>query len=331
MDKKVKTLIIIGIVVLIIIAFFVTCYCIEYYTPDEFYYLVDEYNQTCSILGPKHEDYDAFTRIPEKIGEYTVVSIEPEAFKEYETIKVILPDTITKIGEKAFYKSEVTEVIGLDKCMSLTVIEAETFRDSYLQKIKLPESIISIGDYAFLGCVNLEKIKIPQNTLSIGMWAFGLCSIEEVYIPASVANIEINAFGSCYDLEEIDVDENNPYWRSVDGVLYTKNMEILYVYPSGKPGREFSIPAGVKYIANYAFGFNSKLEILNIPNSIFGIEQDIFVYVTGKIKFNTINYDGTVEMWKAIEKEPNWNKTAPDFTIYCTDGTISKNGTVNYN
>ena len=50
----------------------------------------------------------------------------------------------------------------------------------------------------------------------------------------------------------------------------------------------------------------------------------------------TINYYGTIEEWNAIEKIGGWNDNSDfdgvstDFTIYCTDGQIAKDGTVTY-
>jgi len=39
---------------------------------------------------------------------------------------------------------------------------------------------------------------------------------------------------------------------------------------------------------------------------------------------NTITFDGTVEQWDAIEKDSYWDTFTSNYTIYCTDGTISK-------
>jgi hypothetical protein len=45
----------------------------------------------------------------------------------------------------------------------------------------------------------------------------------------------------------------------------------------------------------------------------------------------SITYTSTVEKWKAIYKENYWDRDTPDYIIYCTDGTIAKDGTVTYN
>jgi hypothetical protein len=43
-----------------------------------------------------------------------------------------------------------------------------------------------------------------------------------------------------------------------------------------------------------------------------------------------ITYNGSIAEWKAISKGTEWYPENVAYTIYCTDGTISKDGTVTY-
>lgn len=69
--------------------------------------------------------------------------------------------------------------------------------------------ITSIREYAF-NCD--EKVKV-------------------VYIGENVSEIDGKAFYSCWALQRIEVDENNPYYCDIDGVLYTKDMTKIVCYP----------------------------------------------------------------------------------------------------
>lgn len=67
--------------------------------------------------------------------------------------------------------------------------------------------------------------------------AFSLANSEYlkvINIGKNIERIDIWALTNCPLLESIDVDENNPYFCSVDGVLYNKDMTELLVYPNGK-------------------------------------------------------------------------------------------------
>jgi len=61
-------------------------------------------------------------------------------------------------------------------------------------------------------------------------------------------------------LENIEVHPNNPYVVSVDGVLFSKDKTELIRYPVARPDAVYTIPDGVKHLADGAFqGFESPL------------------------------------------------------------------------
>ena len=55
--------------------------------------------------------------------------------------------------------------------------------------------------------------------------------VEVINIGAQVKEIDAKSFYSCWKLERIEVDENNPVYCDVDGVLYTKDMKTLVCLP----------------------------------------------------------------------------------------------------
>ena len=55
--------------------------------------------------------------------------------------------------------------------------------------------------------------------------------IKTIHIGAEVEVIQNNAFYSCWALENIEVDENNPNYCDIDGVLYNKDKTVLINYP----------------------------------------------------------------------------------------------------
>lgn len=55
--------------------------------------------------------------------------------------------------------------------------------------------------------------------------------LKEIRISASVTNIEPLAFYTCRSLERIIVDENNPNYCDIDGVLYNKDKTEVICYP----------------------------------------------------------------------------------------------------
>ncbi len=85
--------------------------------------------------------------------------------------EVILPETITEIAPKAFYRCET------------------------LEKINLPGSLKSIGAEAFSYCYQLREIIIPESVTEIGREAFCWCQPEELFIPAHITDLKPDDFG----------------------------------------------------------------------------------------------------------------------------------------
>ncbi|MDE7162466.1 MAG: leucine-rich repeat protein [Clostridia bacterium] len=90
-----------------------------------------------------------------------------------------------------------------------------------------------------------------------------------VDIPSTVKFIYAEALRSDYknELEEINVDENNQVYRSVDGVLFTKSLHTLISYPNGSKRTYYAIPDETKIISHLAFE-SRNLEILKIGKSV---------------------------------------------------------------
>jgi len=105
--------------------------------------------------------------------------------------------------------------------------------------------------------------------------------VEKVYIGKDVKYIDETSFFYCKMLKSIEVDKDNPYFTSVDGVLYTKDMKTLVVYPYNKydahneqfetPPEEaltYIIPEGVERIASCAFYKNNILTEIKLPSTL---------------------------------------------------------------
>lgn len=72
-----------------------------------------------------------------------------------------------------------------------------------------------------------------------------------------VEEYPVDPFYNCFShtLEEITCDEENPYFKSVDGVLFSKDGRILHKYPNLTLSEDntYEIPEGVEIIAGNAF------------------------------------------------------------------------------
>lgn len=125
-----------------------------------------------------------------------------------------------------------------------------------------------------------EKVIIPESldgmpVTELGYSLLSNISTDTVVIPKTVSSIP--CLSTSNNIGKIFVDEENPYFVSVDGVLLSRDMTKLVYYPSNKDEEKYCVPDGVKEICSYAFS-NSILKELDLPKSLEIIGEKAFQY-----------------------------------------------------
>ena len=158
----------------------------------------------------------------------------------------------------------------------ITYVSDHAFVDSAsLQKVIIQAEKVEIRRGAFRNCINLQEIENSEQIVSIGEGAFENCtSLKSVklgaqfYFALSTASVAENemehCFSGCSSLERIEIDKDNAWFASCDGVVYTKNMDVLIYYPVGKQDKAFVIPETVEKICAYAFTMVEYLEEITL-------------------------------------------------------------------
>ncbi|MDR0320008.1 MAG: leucine-rich repeat domain-containing protein [Treponema sp.] len=166
--------------------------------------------------------------------------------------------------------AETINIPGRIQGLPVTGIGDGVFADcGSLTSITIPASVRTIGDYTFRDCASLTDITLPSSVTSIGDRAFENCvSLISITLPPSVRSIGASVFGGCKSLTSISVDRQNSVYTSLDGVLFDKRIRTILVYPAGRRGGAYSIPASVTSIGNAAFVGCFNLTEITIPSSV---------------------------------------------------------------
>jgi hypothetical protein len=210
----------------------------------------------------------------------TVTSIGRYAFSCYNLYSITVPNSITSIGDDAFWGCTSLNSIVIPN--TVTSIGSRAFQYcSSLTSVLIPNSVTSIGGYAFFGCTSLTEMTIPNTVTSIGKEAFFDCeSLTEMTISNSVTSIGDYAFCRCLSVPQFVVEPDNAYYASDEfGAMYNKDFSILLICPCSKT--EFDVPNSVTSIANRAFEYCKGLTSVNIGNSVTSIGYSAFDYCKG--------------------------------------------------
>ncbi|MBC8595301.1 leucine-rich repeat protein [Qingrenia yutianensis] len=162
----------------------------------------------------------------------------------------------------------------------VTKIEKNVFTNcGIVETVVLPDGFTSLGNSSFSFSKHLKTVNFPETLEYIGDEAFMDCpSLEIGKIPKNVSYIGANAFTECDLIKNFEIDEENPNYTAVDGVIFTKDKTELVMYPAGRNDESYQIPDGTVKISPKAFSYNSSLVSVRVPDTVSEIGNYAFYF-----------------------------------------------------
>ena len=208
-----------------------------------------------------------------------ITSIGYLAFNRGDIKRIIIPDSVTTIGDYAF--SNCQNITSVNIPNSVTTVGENAFKGcSSLTSVTIPNSVTSIGDYAFYNCTSLTSITIPDSVTEIGSCTFKGCSnLTSVAIPNSVTKIGSYAFYGCINLTSVTIPDSV---TTIEEHAFYGCHSLTMV----------TIGDSVKSIGNSAFRGCSALQSITIPDFVTSIGNYAF-YDCDNLTSVTIGYSVT--------------------------------------
>ena len=227
----------------------------------------------------------------------SVTSIGDSAFEDCGSLmSITIPSSVIDIGDYAFVSCNSLTSVTIENGVTSIGDRAFAWCES-LTNVTIPSSVIDIGMYAFENCTGLTRITIPSGVTTISNNAFSGCTgLTNITVGNTVTSIGVEAFSDCGSLN-ITVDENNPNYSDIDGVLFNKDKTRIITYSKDKIQPEYSIPEGVTSIGYGAFMNCFSLTSITIPDSITSIEIWAFDYCEC---LTDVYYSGNEADWQKI-------------------------------
>lgn len=234
-------------------------------------YKYNEDDETYTVIGIG-TCTDTTVIIPSIYKGKTVTSIDEQAFNGATMQSVVIPNTITYIGEFVFSHC--------DNLMSVTI----------------PSSVTAIGEYAFYDCSKLTSVTIADNVKTIGAWAFAFCPIETANIPVIAVENITNSQIKTVVITSGDAIGEYAFTNcdNLTSVTFPSSMKSIgnHAFSDCDRLQTILIPSSVKTIGDYAFSSCRSLENINIPEGVTTIGVQV---LSGCSSLKNITIPNTVE------------------------------------
>ena len=237
-------------------------------------------------------------------------SAMPKAAQKKKIEKIVIKKGVTELPEDAFKDCSKVKVIKI--ASSVEKIGAKAFFNTGVKKITIPKKAKKLGSAMLQNCKKLQEITIPGDfwicapkkkvnkkytisTLILGNENENV--VKKIKFSTNYDNQCHKYLGDCQGFEVLATD---PYYKSIDGCIYSKDGKKLLVVPYGKS--EIVIAEGCEVVDTRSYSYSSN------------------GYIDGK--FSVDIYSGCGHIKKFVF--PTTLKSFDEYTYYSISGLSFK-------
>lgn len=144
--------------------------------------------------------------------------------------------------------------------------------------------------------------------------------VEVINIGPDVLEIDGKSFYSCWALRRIEVDENNPNYCDVDGVLYSKDMKTVICYPPNHDEylRQKHCYESEPYRADATEDYIRDIQTYVVPSTVETIGELAFAYANLRVIYlpEGLKSIETLGVFKLHEPKDQWSNTPSLDSVY---------------
>ncbi len=116
----------------------------------------------------------------------------------------------------------------------------------------------------------------PITTIWNDIFAYGE-DITSIEFGKNVDFFSPNIFKNCVNLQNMYVSDDNEYFNSIDGILFSEDGKTIVRYPNGRTDKSYTIPENVIAIGEYSFEYSEHLENVAIHDNVVEIGSNAFL------------------------------------------------------
>ena len=193
-----------------------------------------------------------------------------------------------------------------------------TMYDIYdpIRTVSLPSTLRLMGDNA-LSWMRLEELTLPEGLKQTqGIHSMDRLTVGTLHIPSTLCNDFHLNMHNCR-IGAFDVSEGNPYLKSVDGVLFSRDGTVLKAYPDIRDKTHYDVPKGTEVIGFRAFYLVEDMWEFSEP----GVQLQTISLPLGLKKIESYAFGGCVNLI-SITIPPTVTEIAP--TAFCNPVSLGR-------
>lgn len=143
--------------------------------------------------------------------------------------EITIPSSVTRIGEFAF--ANCTGLVSIVLPNGLETIRSSTFYQcAKLQSIEIPDGVTAINERAFWGCTSLSAITLPDTVSQIERFAFYGCrGLQRFTFPESTTFVGDDAFSNCFNIHTVTVNKGE-HLQYINSMVFGNCTKIVELY-----------------------------------------------------------------------------------------------------
>ncbi|MDE6200322.1 MAG: leucine-rich repeat protein, partial [Clostridiales bacterium] len=205
----------------------------------------------------------------------SIKTISQGAFYGTNIAEITIPASLETLGNTAFYNTALLTEVTFEGGSKLKTIGESAFEGSAITGVEIPASVTEIKKNAFAYNTDFVSVEFAEGSklTTIGENAFRGTALTSVLIPKSVTSIGYAAF---YEMKN-DADE-----RTLISVEFETGSKITsfseWAFGNNSNLAQLTLPNSLTSISNYAFRGAAALKTVEIPNAVTTIGSYAFAY-----------------------------------------------------
>ncbi len=238
------------------------------------YKVPDSYSEYGNLyyLGTKDNPYEYMVEVKKGIEEYYLhkdTKLITQFRDKLSKLHIEEGNEYYKIEDGSLYQIKENRIVSAKRTKDLV--------------FTCDEKAEILGKRVYSGYLDSrDTIIIPDNIKVVEQEVFYDVFLNKIIIGKGVEYIHPEAFNYCYVKEGFEVDEKNQYYKSVNGVIYTKDGKHLVKAPNRSENEGLTIEEGTEVIDAYAFS-SCQYKVIDAPDTL--IEVGVGAFSSSHLKF----------------------------------------------